>query len=316
MSFEILGVDLYHILSWFIVYSFMGWIWESCYVSAKSKKWVNRGFVSGPFVTIYGVGAVTVYVILRPVAENILELYFAGVAVATILEYVTGAAMERLFRVRYWDYSKHKFNLNGHICLGVSLGWGLFAVFLVKGIHLPIESLILQIPPLLGDILATILVVVMAVDVTASFNEAMDLKETLIRLSESREQIARLQRRLEIISTVAIDDINRKKQERSEKRLSQKQMFLERVRIQRELRQKQLEELQEKLEELQARGKERKEAREEYQRQIAEELQRLGAGTDKIYGHAARHLRRNPSIMAEKYTDAIREIRELLKKKE
>lgn len=79
MSFEILGVDLYHILSWFIVYSFMGWIWESCYVSAKSKKWVNRGFVSGPFVTIYGVGAVTVYVILRPVAGNILELYFAGV---------------------------------------------------------------------------------------------------------------------------------------------------------------------------------------------------------------------------------------------
>lgn len=83
MGFEILGVDLYHILSWFIVYSFMGWIWESCYVSAKSKKWVNRGFVSGPFVTIYGVGAVTVYVILRPVAGNILELYFAGVAVAT-----------------------------------------------------------------------------------------------------------------------------------------------------------------------------------------------------------------------------------------
>ena len=70
MSFEILGVDLYHILSWFIVYSFMGWIWESCYVSAKSKKWVNRGFVSGPFVTIYGVGAVTVYVILRPVAAK------------------------------------------------------------------------------------------------------------------------------------------------------------------------------------------------------------------------------------------------------
>ena len=93
MSFEILGVDLYHILSWFIVYSFMGWIWESCYVSAKSKKWVNRGFVSGPFVTIYGVGAVTVYVILRPVAGNILELYFAGVAVATILEYVTALAM-------------------------------------------------------------------------------------------------------------------------------------------------------------------------------------------------------------------------------
>lgn len=308
--------DLTQWLLFFFVYAFFGWVWESCYVSVRSKRWVNRGFLNGPFLPIYGFGAIAILWATLPVRNSVGLIYLFGMLSATILEYVTGAAMERLFRVRYWDYSKHKFNLNGHICLGVSLGWGLFAIFLVKGIHLPIESLILQIPPLLGDILATVLVVVMAVDVTASFNEAMDLKETLIRLSESREQIARLQRRLEIISTVAIEDLNRRKQERSEKRLSQKQMFLERVRLQRELRQKQLEELQEKLEELQARGKERKEAREEYQRQIAEELQRLGAGTDKIYGHAARHLRRNPSIMAEKYTDAIREIRELLKKKE
>ena len=65
MAFEILGVDVYHILSWFIVYSFFGWVWESCYVSAKNGKWVNRGFVSGPFVTLYGVGAVLVYVGLQ-----------------------------------------------------------------------------------------------------------------------------------------------------------------------------------------------------------------------------------------------------------
>ena len=130
MSFEILGVDLYHILSWFIVYSFMGWIWESCYVSAKSKKWVNRGFVSGPFVTIYGVGAVTVYVILRPVAGNILELYFAGVAVATILEYVTGVLMEAIFHTNWWDYSDKKFNFQGKICLGSSVAWGFFTLIL------------------------------------------------------------------------------------------------------------------------------------------------------------------------------------------
>ncbi len=130
MGFEILGVDLYHILSWFIVYSFMGWIWESCYVSAKSKKWVNRGFVSGPFVTIYGVGAVTVYVILRPVAGNILELYFAGVAVATILEYVAGVLMEAVFHANWWDYSNKKFNFQGKICLGSSVAWGFFTLIL------------------------------------------------------------------------------------------------------------------------------------------------------------------------------------------
>lgn len=114
---------------------------------------MNRGFLNGPFLPIYGFGAIAILWATLPVRNSIALIYLFGMLSATILEYVTGAAMERLFRVRYWDYSKHKFNLNGHICLGVSLGWGLFAVFLVKGIHLPIESLILQIPPLLGDIL-------------------------------------------------------------------------------------------------------------------------------------------------------------------
>lgn len=153
MSFEILGVDLYHILSWFIVYSFMGWIWESCYVSAKSKKWVNRGFVSGPFVTIYGVGAVTVYVILRPVAGNILELYFAGVAVATILEYVTGVLMEAIFHTNWWDYSGKKFNFQGKICLGSSVAWGFFTLILFYIFQPFVGNLVEMVPRKTGIVL-------------------------------------------------------------------------------------------------------------------------------------------------------------------
>ena len=153
MSFEILGVDLYHILSWFIVYSFMGWIWESCYVSAKSKKWVNRGFVSGPFVTIYGVGAVTVYVILRPVAGNILELYFAGVAVATILEYVTGVLMEAIFHTNWWDYSDKKFNFQGKICLGSSVAWGFFTLLLFYIFQPVVGDLVEMVPRKTGIVL-------------------------------------------------------------------------------------------------------------------------------------------------------------------
>lgn len=67
---QILGVDLYHVLFWLILYSFMGWIWESCYVSIKEKKLVNRGFVTGPVCTIYGVGAMSVYLVLRPLQDH------------------------------------------------------------------------------------------------------------------------------------------------------------------------------------------------------------------------------------------------------
>ena len=135
MAFEILGVDVYHILSWFIVYSFFGWVWESCYVSAKNGKWVNRGFVSGPFVTLYGVGAVLVYVILRPLAGHPVELYFAGTAVTTALEYVTGVLMEAIFHTNWWDYSKKKFNFQGKICLGSSIAWGFFVLILFYLLH-------------------------------------------------------------------------------------------------------------------------------------------------------------------------------------
>ena len=64
---KILGVDLYHVLAWFWLYSFCGWIWESSYVSIRQKKLVNRGFVNGPLLTLYGTGAVMVYLILRTV---------------------------------------------------------------------------------------------------------------------------------------------------------------------------------------------------------------------------------------------------------
>ena len=182
MSFEILGVDLYHILSWFIVYSFMGWIWESCYVSAKSKKWVNRGFVSGPFVTIYGVGAVTVYVILRPVAGNILELYFAGVAVATILEYVTGVLMEAIFHTNWWDYSGKKFNFQGKICLGSSVAWGFFTLILFYIFQPFVGNLVEMVPRKTGIVLVYIWLAGYTVDFAFSAAAAFDLRNKMKKL--------------------------------------------------------------------------------------------------------------------------------------
>lgn len=121
MEVKIAGVSLYYIINWFFIYSFLGWVWESCYVSAKAKKIINRGFINGPLCTIYGFGAISVYLILKDFDENILILYFGGVIVATVLEYITGWLMEAIFHTRWWDYSKKPFNLQGYICLGSPL---------------------------------------------------------------------------------------------------------------------------------------------------------------------------------------------------
>ena len=132
-------MNIYTIHQWLIVfyiYCFMGWIWESCYVSLKSHKWVNRGFLKGPFLPIYGTGAIVVLISTLRVQNNILLIFIIGMISATILEYITGALMEKLFHVRYWDYTSQPFNINGYVCLLCSLAWGVFSLLLVKVVNL------------------------------------------------------------------------------------------------------------------------------------------------------------------------------------
>ena len=129
------GVDFYHIANWFYIYSFLGWLWETCYVSVRKGKLINRGFINGPLCTIYGCGALAVYLILLPISDNLLLLFVGGVVVATALEYVTAVLMENIFHTSWWDYSDNKFNFQGRICLGCSLGWGVFTVGLFRVLH-------------------------------------------------------------------------------------------------------------------------------------------------------------------------------------
>ena len=99
----------------FFFYCFLGWVWESCYVSACRRQWVNRGFLHGPLLPIYGSGAILILFVTLPAQDHLWLVWLLGMIAATALEYVTGDVMERLFKVRYWDYSKKRFNLNGHI---------------------------------------------------------------------------------------------------------------------------------------------------------------------------------------------------------
>lgn len=199
----------YHLTQWvlfFFIYSFIGWVWECCFVSVRKHRWVNRGFMYGPMLPIYGFGALAVLVSTIKVRDSIPLIFLFGMTGATLLEYVTGAVMERLFNVKYWDYSNQKFNLNGYICLTSSLGWGLFSVLLVKFVHVPIEEAVLKIPMLITEIIAFVLTAVAAVDVTQSFNDAMDLKRILAQLEESKKQIRKIQEKLKVASEEFVED--------------------------------------------------------------------------------------------------------------
>jgi len=131
---------------YFIVYSFLGWICETIYCSILDKKYINRGFLKGPFCPIYGVGALMVITILNPVADNSILLFFSGMIFTSILEYMTGFLLEVLFNLKWWDYSGYKFNIQGRVCLLNSILFGILSVITVNYINPVITKLIASIP--------------------------------------------------------------------------------------------------------------------------------------------------------------------------
>lgn len=187
-NLTVCGIDFYHLMNWLIIYSFFGWVWETCYVSVKSGKFVNRGFINGPLCTIYGFGAVSVYVILRPFSDNLLYLYLGGVVVATALEYVTAVLMESIFHTSWWDYSDNKFNFQGRICLGASLGWGAFTVILFKVLHPLVESIVILYPVYVGEIGICVIGVGYVVDFAFSAAAAFRIHEKLPVIEAAMEQ--------------------------------------------------------------------------------------------------------------------------------
>ena len=331
-------------LLFFFLYCFLGWVWESCYVSAKQRQWVNRGFLHGPMLPIYGFGAVIILWATLPVRQSLPLIFLLGMLTATALEYVTGAAMEALFKVRYWDYSQQPFNLNGHICLTCSLAWGAFSILLVRFLHPPVEELVLRLPAFLVDPLAFLLTVVFTVDAVRSFQAAMDLREVLTRLTEENEDLRRLAKRVEVISAFAEEDLRRfrerteverlLRQERWEdtlqqlrdariKRARRRQLLLEEsLRRRTTAKLKALDNIREALEAYRDRLEtardltgEALEARMAEVQQLLEQLRDraavIRARTARRYRQSLRILRGNPSATAKAFSEALESLRKL-----
>lgn len=207
----------YSIIQWlfiFYFYCFGGWCLESAFVSIKSGKLVNRGFIRGPFLPLYGSGATMMLIVSMPFQDNVVLTYISGCIGATALEYVTGVAMDTLFNVRYWDYSMRRFNFQGHICLKNTLEWGGLTILMTEIIHRPIERLVFAIPVDVLRCVTIILTIYIAVDFALSFKAALDLRQILCRMQGVKEELIKMQRRLDVIIAVNNDEKVQKKQER------------------------------------------------------------------------------------------------------
>ena len=155
----------------FYIYCFLAGAFESTYVSIQHKKWINRGFYARTVSSPLRFRSCHYAVCDRSVRDNVFLTFLFGAVGATILEYFTGAAMEALFKVRYWDYSNNRFNLNGHICLGTTIAWGFLTLAMVHILQTPVEAVVNAIPPRPEGIIALVVTIYIAADFSLSFKQ-------------------------------------------------------------------------------------------------------------------------------------------------
>lgn len=216
----------YSVAQWLFIFYFyclFGWCFESTYVSIREKRLVNRGFMRGPFLPLYGSGAVMMLLVSSPFQGmdfpwNVIWTYLAGCVGATALEYVTGVVMEAIFKVRYWDYSKEPFNFQGYICLTSTLAWGLLTVIMTSWVHRPVEHMTLMIPGAVLSGVTFVLTACIGADFALSFKAAMDLRDILVKLEQIREDAAHVQKRVDMIIALTNEDLAKRKEELSELR--------------------------------------------------------------------------------------------------
>ena len=196
-------------LAYFLIYCFIGWCFESTYVSIRKRQLVNRGFMRGPLLPIYGSGAIMLLLVSMPFRDNLWLTYLSGLVGATVLEYLTGVVMLSLFKVRYWDYSNQKIQFQGHICLSSSLAWGLLTVAMTKFIHPVVERAVGLIPgPVLIPVLIVLYVFAIA-DFVISFHAAFEVRDLILRAEKFKADMVHEMelrgRRVEVVIALLAD---------------------------------------------------------------------------------------------------------------
>lgn len=142
-KFTILGISIWRLLAYFILYSIAGYIIETIFgLFTKGVIESRKSFLYGPFCSIYGVGAVIMIVFLQYFKKNNYTLFFGGFLIGSVVEYIISFIGEFIFHVKWWDYSNEPFNINGRICVTFSFFWGILAIYLISHFNPKIDKLI------------------------------------------------------------------------------------------------------------------------------------------------------------------------------
>lgn len=182
-------ITFYEVIWIFMIYAFLGWCTEVAYAALELKQFVNRGFLNGPVCPIYGFGVLVVLVILTPLKKNFLLLFLGSVILTSVIEFITGFLLEKIFHNQWWDYSDENFNICGYVCLKFSILWGIGCTLVMDVIHPTIDKFIKFMPKILGMILLVFFCITFVVDIVITVCAILKFNERLKLIDETAAKL-------------------------------------------------------------------------------------------------------------------------------
>ncbi len=174
----------------FFIYSFLGWIFEVIISLIRKKKFINRGFLIGPYCPIYGYGVLLITILLKKYQNDVVIMFVMSMLISGTLEYFTSYFMEKMFNARWWDYNYKKFNINGRICLDVLLTFGTLSCLIIYFVNPFLIEVISIFKVPFVHILSGTLVLGYVIDNITSFRIMFNLKDVSRTLKDNTEEIS------------------------------------------------------------------------------------------------------------------------------
>ena len=180
---------IYDLLYCFMIYSVAGWCTEVIFATIRHGKFVNRGMLHGAYCPIYGFGLIIVIICLTPIKDSWVVLFVASAVLTTLLEFITGFVLDKIFHRRWWDYSNKKFNIKGYICPQFSVIWGAACVLILKVIQPAIIFAVEAIWKPLGVIILCLFYAMLTVDVILTFPEVKKLRNEIMIIDDLEKKL-------------------------------------------------------------------------------------------------------------------------------
>ena len=176
----------------FISYAIIGWMVEEVNEIITTKKFVNRGFLIGPYCPIYGFGGLLITIFLTKYKDDPVVLFILSVLICSILEYFTSYILEKFFDARWWDYSTRKYNINGRICFETIIPFGLLGFIMIYLINPYIVKFFKIIPPNILHIVVIIIFCVFLIDIIVSLTVLRRIKDDIEKVDlDNTEEITK-----------------------------------------------------------------------------------------------------------------------------